>query len=389
MFNRKGKLYLEYFHPILDKKVQRSTSMNDTPENREEVVKNLIPKLQAEIAILSKNPQKFAPIKKNFAHYAELYLRRIEENETWRETGAKVKKIVAYFDSLGKEPLEITANDIETFLFGLNVGPKTMRNYKTVIGSIFKYVLKDCNSSAGTINPVTLVELPAQKSEEEIEPFTAEEVALLLIKCEEVQFKNFLALSFFTGARPGELLGLMPRDIDFAGGTISIRRQMTKGREKNRLKTKGSERVIPLFEDVAPYIHSQLAYAADKKSMYLFCREDGSPVLSGADGMRGKVNSNLPESQQGPWYKLLKSCGLEYRRMYQTRHTFITNALESGRFTVNEVAQIVGHTSAEMIYKTYNRFIKGQSLKIDKKIRIFESLTLATDTDSFGGVKNG
>jgi integrase len=75
--------------------------------------------------------------------------------------------------------------------------------------------------------------------------------------------------------------------------------------------------------------------------------------------------------------------------MYQTRHTFITNALESGRFTVNEVAQIVGHTSAEMIYKTYNRFIKGQSLKIDKKIRIFESLTLATDTDSFGGVKNG
>lgn len=86
-----------------------------------------------------------------------------------------------------------------------------------------------------------------------------------------MQFKNFLALSFFTGARPGELLGLMPRDIDIADGLISIRRQMTKGVEKNRLKTKGSERIIPLFADVEPYIHSQLAYAALRKSMYLFC----------------------------------------------------------------------------------------------------------------------
>lgn len=163
IFNRKGRLYLEYFHPVLEKKVQRSTGLADTPANREEVARNLIPKLKAEITILAKNPQKFAP-KKDFKHYAELYLRRIEENETWRETGAKVRRIVAYFDSLGKEPLEITANDIEAFLFGLKVSPKTMRNYKTVISSIFKYVLKDSNSSAGTLNPVSLVELPTQKA---------------------------------------------------------------------------------------------------------------------------------------------------------------------------------------------------------------------------------
>jgi integrase len=42
---------------------------------------------------------------------------------------------------------------------------------------------------------------------------------------------------------------------------------------------------------------------------------------------------------------------IQYRKPYQTRHTFITLALENG-MTVSDVARIVGN-SPEIIYKHY------------------------------------
>ena len=42
--------------------------------------------------------------------------------------------------------------------------------------------------------------------------------------------------------------------------------------------------------------------------------------------------------------------------MYQTRHTFATLMLSSGE-NPNWVAQMMGHTSTEMLFKRYAKFI--------------------------------
>jgi len=52
------------------------------------------------------------------------------------------------------------------------------------------------------------------------------------------------------------------------------------------------------------------------------------------------------------WKKVLKELGIEYRKLYQTRHTFITHALEVGKLDAKDVARLVGK-SPEVIYQHY------------------------------------
>jgi integrase len=48
---------------------------------------------------------------------------------------------------------------------------------------------------------------------------------------------------------------------------------------------------------------------------------------------------------------ILEGLGIEYRKLYQTRHTFITLALENG-LDAKDVARLVGN-SPEVIYRHY------------------------------------
>lgn len=73
------------------------------------------------------------------------------------------------------------------------------------------------------------------------------------------------------------------------------------------------------------------------------------------------------------WHQLVKDCGIEYRKLYSTRHTFITAMLNSGKFKIMEIAAIVGHTSPEMIMKNYAGFIQDNHLKIDTSVNLFEN----------------
>ncbi|MEM9219476.1 MAG: tyrosine-type recombinase/integrase [Cyanobacteria bacterium P01_F01_bin.150] len=50
------------------------------------------------------------------------------------------------------------------------------------------------------------------------------------------------------------------------------------------------------------------------------------------------------------WKKVLKGLDIEYRKLYQTRHTFITHALEVGKLDAKDVARLVGN-SPEVIYQ--------------------------------------
>ncbi len=85
------------------------------------------------------------------------------------------------------------------------------------------------------------------------------------------------------------------------------------------------------------------------------------------------------------WKNLLRACKIADRRLYNTRHTFIVSMLKSNAVSVLELAQIVGHSSPEMIYKNYARYIKGEQLKINRSLDPFacsfaDSTNLKRDT---------
>lgn len=72
------------------------------------------------------------------------------------------------------------------------------------------------------------------------------------------------------------------------------------------------------------------------------------------------------------WKTAIRKSGVRYRKIYNTRHTFITAMLNSGKYSVLQIAQMVGHATPRMIMTTYAGYIKSEHLRID------------VDTDLFG-----
>jgi len=65
-------------------------------------------------------------------------------------------------------------------------------------------------------------------------------------------------------------------------------------------------------------------------------------------------------------------CGIEYRKLYTTRHTFIASMLKHSDLSILEIAQMAGHTiTTQMIIQNYGKYIQGEHLKIDKSLKLF------------------
>ena len=242
---------------------------------------------------------------------------------------------------------KITRLMIKEYLASLNVKEITKKEFLTCIKGVLYIALDD-----DAIVRNVAMDIRLKRSVKELaNPFSAEEVQLLL-KNSDGMFKNYLGIALNTGMRSGEILGLMHQDI--SENKISICRSISSGRVTTP-KTLNSIREIPMFESIKPYLEDQMKRS---KSLYLF------------DGDKAFIRDISYFKRQ--WYRLIDECEIPYRKIYNTRHTFITAMLNSGKFKIMEIAAIVGHTSPRMIMTNYAGFIQDNHLKIDTNIDLFE-----------------
>lgn len=76
---------------------------------------------------------------------------------------------------------------------------------------------------------------------------------------------------------------------------------------------------------------------------FVFCNQAGNP----------HCHRNVTKRV---WYPILRHLGLRKRRPYQSRHTTATLWLASGE-NAEWVAKQLGHTTTEMLFRRYSRFI--------------------------------
>ena len=69
---------------------------------------------------------------------------------------------------------------------------------------------------------------------------------------------------------------------------------------------------------------------------------------------------NLNHLREQIWYPTLKGAGLRRRVCYQTRHSFASNALIAGESPA-WVSRMLGHTTPEMLFKVYGRYIPNRT----------------------------
>lgn len=143
-----------------------------------------------------------------------------------------------------------------------------------------------------------------------------------------------------TGLRPEEWLALEWRDVDKQGRVLHVRPAYVGGRVHERGKTPGSvPRVVPLRARVLEAIE-ELPTGIGPTLLF--------------QGARGGY-LNLHKWRRDEWKPALTAAGLDYRKPYSLRHTFISECIAAGIATF-EIARMAG-TSVLQIEKTYGHLL--------------------------------
>lgn len=175
------------------------------------------------------------------------------------------------------------------------------------------------------------------REEAEISPFTLEERDRIIQAFEGNRHQALVKFLFFVGCRPSEALALEWSDL--RGRRMTFRRVWVLGKEGERLKTQ-KKRVVLLSTTAA-----EILEGIENDSDLIFPSEKGKHI-------------DWHNFTTRDWRSALEKCpDIEYRKPYQTRHTFITWRLAEGD-SVQDVANYVGN-SPTTIYKSYAGLTRG------------------------------
>lgn len=132
-------------------------------------------------------------------------------------------------------------------------------------------------------------------------------------------------------------------------------------------KTESGNRTINLTTPAIEALKSQMAYTRMGKQHQIdvHLREFGRtrrdectfvfvPRLTARNGKGGEWYS--PGSFSGTWNNILRRSGIPHRKSYESRHTYACWALSAGA-NPNFIAAQMGHTSAQMVYSVYGKWM--------------------------------
>lgn len=179
--------------------------------------------------------------------------------------------------------------------------------------------------------------------EDEVDPFTPDEVRAILAACTEDQFRNYCQFNLATGLRTSEMIGLQWGDIDFVGNTLRIRRAFVMGKMKAP-KTSAGVRTLELVGPAVAALRAQRAHTALA----------GGVVFQNPRTLEAWAGDRQVRKEH--WTKVLKRAGVRYRYPYQMRHTFASQALSAGE-NIMWVAKQMGHRDWTVTAKKYARWI--------------------------------
>jgi integrase len=186
---------------------------------------------------------------------------------------------------------------------------KTSRN---IIDGSFRAMMRDARTIDHLVSedPFAAIRWPTREVPEP-DPFTEQERDELLryFRTRVPFYYPFLYTLFWTGMRPSEATALRVGDVDLRRGTPSITRSRHIG-EENAPKTRGSRRVIRLLPTVVELIKAAKQLRVTE-SNYVFTNTEGGPI-------------DADQWRKDYWYKALRATGIDERKFYARRHTYIS-----------------------------------------------------------------
>lgn len=377
-----GKLVFDF--RFRGHRCRETTSLPDTPANRRKMAK-MAQKIEAEITLGSFDYARYFPNSPRAAEFAAIDAAKdativggadtplfrdfaetwLEESQVaWRfktlETnrGTIRRHLIPEF---GEQRVgDISKADVLAFRTKLakvpgrkgnkTLSPKTINHTLGVLSMILAEAADRFQFTFPLSNMKRL-----RQPRKDIHPFTWAEVQQIL-KAVRPDYHDYFVVRFFTGLRTGEIHGLKWKRVDFDKGQILVRETFNQGRTEYT-KNDGSQREVAMSSVVAEALRRQ--QRATGRNEYVFHTRSGSPLDT----------KNLT---QRVWYPLLRHLGLELRPPYQCRHTAATLWLGAGE-NPEWIARQLGHTTTEMLFRTYSRFVpnltRNDGSAIDRLLR--------------------
>ena len=268
-----------------------------------------------------------------------------ERNEfTQKENLQKFRDLCMTF---GDVPLnEIKPSAIRAWQNSVELMPKTIRNYRSVLNIILKMATMD---ELILRNPLEAVKAPKVKH---VRPkvYTLEEVKRIL-DVSEGKFRAFFQLAFFSGMRPGEIIAMQWEKIDFSSNKILVDQRIREGVED---LPKGDKvrliDMLPQAKDALKYMQKETAL----RSKYVFVNRDGSRYFQ-YDYFNTKFQSMCERAE------------VRVDTLYNTKDTFTTLMLQSGQ---NEtwLTQQIGHDEIATTRRHYIGDIKPDEDKFTELV---------------------
>ncbi|MEV5678938.1 site-specific integrase [Streptomyces sp. NPDC052179] len=199
-----------------------------------------------------------------------------------------------------------------------------------------------------TINPASIAKAP-KVDEEEVEPYTLEEVQRLLAEAIKVRNTARWVIALALGLRQGEVLGLKWEDVDFENGVILVRRGRLRPRyehgcgdrcgrkagycpQKNNVrretkdtKTRAGKRSIGVPEQLVALLRQHKAEQERERVLARDLWVEKGYVFTSPTGEALNPNTDFHR-----WKDLLKSAKVRDGRLHDARHTAATVLLILG-----------------------------------------------------------
>jgi integrase/recombinase XerC len=244
--------------------------------------------------------------------------------ECYRQYQKHLRRFAAKF---GHRPAEsLTVEEVEDYSKKPEWSPSYRNGVLGTVVSAFRWAVSDRRRLIRS-NPLAGIKKPKKQSRGRKAIISPADHAKL-IEHADADWKEYLALLWETGARPGEIAGLTVDDLDLANKMVILAKHKTA-------EQTGEDRIIHLTDTALAILQRRLATHPE------------GLLFPGEDGQRLSANNVACRMR-----RLCERAGVK-AFCYSYRHTYGTDALSKG-IPDAVVATLMGHTGTATLHRHYS-----------------------------------
>lgn len=187
---------------------------------------------------------------------------------------------------------DITTDQINKWLTGLGLEPRTQNNYRSAVVQLFNFAKAKPKALPQWLPHVADDVLIVKEPVKDTEIYTPQEIRTILDNCPE-DLIPCVAIRAFSGLRNEELFKLSWEEIDLKGGWIKLKKATTKLRAR---------RIIPISSNLQEWLRDH----AKKKGSF-------QPGYSTAKTLSEAISHAISESGVTTKRNALRNCYTSYR----------------------------------------------------------------------------